>query len=89
MQKKLLVDENWVVKISDFGMASSKENLRKSLEIGTSFYMAPELLTGNGYDSKADVYSFAIVNDLNFFYITFQYFGLDFMGTCNWKKTIF
>lgn len=60
----LLVDENWVVKVADFGLALAKRRAsggEASAEpVGSPLYMAPEVLLGNDATAKSDVYSFGI-----------------------------
>lgn len=50
------------VKIGDFGLSTiNKDNINKmSDDIGTNFYLAPEILTGE-YDNKIDIYSVGII----------------------------
>lgn len=58
----ILLDENYEVKITDFGTSrffNLSESL-SSLNVGTPPYMAPELISGDPYDQKVDVYSYAI-----------------------------
>eukprot|EP00300_Choanocystis_sp_HF-7_P015860 c19203_g1_i4.p2 GENE.c19203_g1_i4~~c19203_g1_i4.p2 ORF type:complete len:208 (+),score=38.85 c19203_g1_i4:427-1050(+) len=57
----LLVDDNWTVKITDFGLTTAKEASNTMTQCGTPQWMAPEVLRNSPYDFKADVYSFAIV----------------------------
>lgn len=57
----LLVDENWNVKLADFGLSSLKNNVQSGQMVGTPWFMAPEILLQKQYDEKADVYSFGIV----------------------------
>ena len=48
------------VKIADFGMATFfNKNMHKLLYIkcGTPGYVAPEILRGEGYDNKCDIFS--------------------------------
>jgi len=55
----LLVDEHGVVKVADFGLSQIKKE--QMLErVGSPLYMAPEMLRGELYDGKADVFSFGI-----------------------------
>ncbi|KAL6060397.1 Serine/threonine-protein kinase edr1 [Balamuthia mandrillaris] len=56
----LLVDENWNVKVADFGLSKMKTENDGGM-VGSPFYMAPEMLLEKDYNEKADVYSFAIV----------------------------
>ena len=52
----LLLDRAWKVKLCDFGLAGSCKG-----GIGTPAYMAPELLTGDLFTDKVDVYAFGVV----------------------------
>jgi len=57
----LLVDANATVKICDFGLSCVKTSTQKLTEIvGSPFWMAPEVIQGQSYDGKADVYSFGV-----------------------------
>eukprot|EP00029_Vermamoeba_vermiformis_P009351 TRINITY_DN4633_c1_g1_i1.p1 TRINITY_DN4633_c1_g1~~TRINITY_DN4633_c1_g1_i1.p1 ORF type:complete len:529 (-),score=229.48 TRINITY_DN4633_c1_g1_i1:181-1767(-) len=60
----LLVDENWTVKLCDFGLSAVKrsESLQDNgVAPGTPLWMSPEVLRGKPLNEKSDVYSFAIV----------------------------
>ncbi|CAD6248363.1 unnamed protein product [Miscanthus lutarioriparius] len=58
----LLMDENRVVKVADFGVARVKDQSGvMTAETGTYRWMAPEVIEHKPYDHKADVFSFAIV----------------------------
>jgi len=58
----LLMDENKVVKVADFGVARVKDQSGvMTAETGTYRWMAPEIIEHKPYDHKADVFSFAIV----------------------------
>ncbi|XP_030943066.1 serine/threonine-protein kinase STY46-like isoform X1 [Quercus lobata] len=58
----LLMDENEVVKVADFGVARVKtQSGVMTAETGTYRWMAPEVIEHKPYDHKADVFSFAIV----------------------------
>ena len=52
------------IKIGDFGMSKTLTNfliqINKSVEIGTAYYRAPEIDSGN-YDHKIDIYSLGII----------------------------
>ncbi|KAM1318351.1 hypothetical protein ACFX14_003671 [Malus domestica] len=58
----LLMDENEVVKVADFGVArvNSQSGVMTS-ETGTYRWMAPEVIEHKPYDHKADVFSFGLV----------------------------
>ncbi|VAI42635.1 unnamed protein product [Triticum turgidum subsp. durum] len=58
----LLMDENKVVKVADFGVARVKDTSGvMTAETGTYRWMAPEVIEHKPYDHKADVFSFGIV----------------------------
>ncbi|EEY60705.1 protein kinase [Phytophthora infestans T30-4] len=48
-------------KLTDFGI--SRERLERTMTagVGTSLWMAPEVMTGEKYDDKADIFSFGVV----------------------------
>eukprot|EP00475_Leptophrys_vorax_P030471 TRINITY_DN45696_c0_g1_i4.p1 TRINITY_DN45696_c0_g1~~TRINITY_DN45696_c0_g1_i4.p1 ORF type:complete len:380 (-),score=20.26 TRINITY_DN45696_c0_g1_i4:181-1254(-) len=57
----LLMDENEVVKVADFGVARVKANSGvMTAETGTYRWMAPEVIEHRAYDHKADIFSFGI-----------------------------
>ncbi|XP_023525865.1 serine/threonine-protein kinase STY8-like isoform X3 [Cucurbita pepo subsp. pepo] len=58
----LLLDEDGVVKVADFGVARvQSQSGVMTAETGTYRWMAPEVIEHKPYDHKADVYSFGIV----------------------------
>ncbi|TVU26767.1 hypothetical protein EJB05_29328 [Eragrostis curvula] len=58
----LLIDKDYVVKVADFGLARLQDQGgAMTAETGTYRWMAPEVLTHQPYDNKADVYSFGLV----------------------------
>jgi serine/threonine protein kinase len=51
-----------VIKITDFGVSKTTNNsFTKTNKIGTTFFMAPEVIKSTTYDTKCDVYSFSII----------------------------
>ncbi|KAG4108704.1 Pkinase-domain-containing protein [Neocallimastix lanati (nom. inval.)] len=63
----ILVDEDGVAKISDFGISKKNEyemaykyNSRMSFQ-GSIFWMAPEVIRGKGYSAKVDIWSLGCV----------------------------
>lgn len=65
------------MKIADFGFAKKMINHRQltGTALGTPFYMAPQLLKGQKYSSKCDVWSVGVI-----------YYELLY-GTHPWKGT--
>ncbi|KAJ9548946.1 hypothetical protein OSB04_021489 [Centaurea solstitialis] len=60
----ILLDEKWVPKIADFGMAKLYPEDQTHVQTrvaGTNGYMAPEYLMHGNLSTKADVYSFGVV----------------------------
>ncbi|KAG2485771.1 hypothetical protein HYH03_015484 [Edaphochlamys debaryana] len=58
----LLMDDNAIVKIADFGVARVIETTgHMTAETGTYRWMAPEVIEHKPYDEKADVFSFGVV----------------------------
>jgi len=57
----LLVDQHWRCKVSDFGLSRIATTLDTMTACGTPSWTAPEVLRGEKYTEKCDVYSFGIV----------------------------
>ena len=55
-----LVTETWGVKIADFGEARAALENATMTQVGTPIYIAPEVVRGEYYSDKADVFSFAM-----------------------------
>ncbi|CAD8147805.1 unnamed protein product [Paramecium octaurelia] len=56
----VLIDSDWNVKLCDFGLSRIKTKKTKST-IGTSYQMAPEIMRGEPYTEKSDVFSFGMI----------------------------
>eukprot|EP00002_Diphylleia_rotans_P019311 TRINITY_DN3739_c0_g1_i6.p1 TRINITY_DN3739_c0_g1~~TRINITY_DN3739_c0_g1_i6.p1 ORF type:complete len:434 (+),score=71.45 TRINITY_DN3739_c0_g1_i6:43-1344(+) len=58
----ILFTTNGHIKIADFGMCTQlgDEERRKS-QVGTPYWMAPELIRGHEYDYRVDIWSFGIL----------------------------
>ena len=67
----LIIDKNGFLKLIDFGMAKTltTDNITKTI-CGTPYYLAPEIIMGNGYSFSADFWSAGIT----LFEVFFGYF---------------
>lgn len=60
----ILIGEHYHAKLADLGISkllTETSNQHFTAYVGTSSYIAPEVALGQQYDSKCDVFSFAIV----------------------------
>ena len=57
----VLVTKDWKCTIADFGLTKIKDRAMLSTRCGSPAWSAPEVLRGEPYDEKADVFSFGIV----------------------------
>ncbi|TMW69762.1 hypothetical protein Poli38472_001918 [Pythium oligandrum] len=59
--KNVLLSEDYEAKLSDFGI--SRESIEETMTggMGTTAWIAPEVLQGERYSEKADIYSFGIL----------------------------
>jgi serine/threonine protein kinase len=53
-----LITEWREVKLCDFGMARALNDMEMTECVGTKYYMSPEMISGDRYTTKTDVYSF-------------------------------
>lgn len=64
--ENLLLDENWDLKVSDFGLSALTDQILPDGMLhtlcGTPAYVAPEILAKNGYDgAKVDIWSCGVI----------------------------
>lgn len=59
--KNILLSATFDAKIADFGTSREYEDVTMTAEAGTSLWMSPEVMLGQRYDAKADVFSFGVV----------------------------
>jgi len=57
----VLIDQNWNVKLCDFGLSRMKNSRKSGQRIGTPHWMAPEIMRGEPYIEPSDVYSFGMI----------------------------
>lgn len=55
----ILLDQNQNIKIADFGLAKELNSISilANTNVGTPFYMAPEIINEKGYDERCDIWS--------------------------------
>ncbi|KAL3669712.1 hypothetical protein V7S43_005093 [Phytophthora oleae] len=59
--RNILLNAEMKAKLSDFGISREKLDRTMTAGVGTSLWMAPEVMLGERYDDKADVFSFGVV----------------------------
>ncbi|EGZ12657.1 hypothetical protein PHYSODRAFT_515035 [Phytophthora sojae] len=61
--KNVLLNLYYEAKLSDFGISRMRYDMETHMTagVGTSFWIAPEILLGRDYDERADIYSFGVV----------------------------
>eukprot|EP00005_Dracoamoeba_jomungandri_P011924 CAMPEP_0174273094 /NCGR_PEP_ID=MMETSP0439-20130205/53382_1 /TAXON_ID=0 /ORGANISM="Stereomyxa ramosa, Strain Chinc5" /LENGTH=588 /DNA_ID=CAMNT_0015364029 /DNA_START=204 /DNA_END=1967 /DNA_ORIENTATION=+ len=59
--QNILLDNALTVKISDFGISTIHKVSQTMTRVGTTQWAAPEILRGNKYTEKVDVYSYGII----------------------------
>jgi len=52
--------KDWILKLTDFGIARAADLSHTMTTVGTPIYMSPEVMRADRYDGLADVYSFGI-----------------------------
>jgi serine/threonine-protein kinase TNNI3K len=59
--RNILLDSNMQAKLSDFGISRERLDRTMTAGVGSSLWMAPEVMLGERYDDKADMFSFGVV----------------------------
>eukprot|EP00644_Phytophthora_capsici_P011593 jgi/Phyca11/511235/fgenesh2_kg.PHYCAscaffold_79_\ len=59
--KNILLSPELEAKVTDFGISREREDRTMTAGVGTSLWMAPEVMLGQRYDDKADVFSLGVV----------------------------
>lgn len=58
--ENIQVDEDWNIKILDFGLGNYYNMKALTEVVGTPYYVAPEVLTGE-YSKECDMWSFGVI----------------------------
>ena len=56
-----MITEGGDLKLIDFGLAKAGKTKHLKTIAGTPYYMAPEILNGDQYDERADLWSIGIM----------------------------
>lgn len=59
--RNIVLTNNMDAKLTDFGVSRERSDATMTAGVGTSLWMAPEVLLGHRYDDRADVFSFGVV----------------------------
>ncbi|KAF4320214.1 hypothetical protein BBO99_00004252 [Phytophthora kernoviae] len=59
--KNILLNQDLDAKLTDFGISRERTDRAMTAGVGTSLWMAPEVMLGQSYDEKADIFSFGVV----------------------------
>ncbi|ETL25821.1 TKL protein kinase [Phytophthora nicotianae] len=59
--RNILLTTDLDAKLTDFGVSRERADHTMTAGVGTSLWMAPEVLMGERYDDKADIFSFGVV----------------------------
>ncbi|RLN89535.1 hypothetical protein BBJ28_00017865 [Nothophytophthora sp. Chile5] len=59
--KNILLTPELDAKLTDFGISRERVDKTMTAGVGTSLWMAPEVMMGEKYDDKADMFSFGVV----------------------------
>ncbi|GMG15314.1 unnamed protein product [Phytophthora fragariaefolia] len=59
--RNVLLNGEMEAKLSDFGISRERMERTMTAGVGTSLWMAPEVMLGEWYDDKADIFSFGVL----------------------------
>ncbi|ETK87695.1 TKL protein kinase [Phytophthora nicotianae CJ01A1] len=59
--KNVLLTSDLQAKITDFGISRERADKTMTAGVGTSLWMVPEVMMGERYDDKADMFSFGVM----------------------------
>ncbi|KAK1946675.1 Dual specificity protein kinase shkD [Phytophthora citrophthora] len=59
--RNILLSQDMEAKLTDFGISRERIDATMTAGVGTSLWMAPEIMMGNQYNEMADMFSFGVV----------------------------
>ncbi|GMF35945.1 unnamed protein product [Phytophthora fragariaefolia] len=59
--RNILLNSSMQAKLADFGISRAHLDRTMTAGVGTSLWMAPEVMLGERYDEKVDIFSFGVV----------------------------
>jgi serine/threonine protein kinase len=59
--ENIMINDQGQVKLLDFGLSKNSEVCKDREICGTPYYMAPEMILGDPYDTKVDVWSLGVM----------------------------
>ena len=59
--ENIMMDTHQQIKLLDFGLSKNKSRVSEHEICGTPYYMAPEMIRGDEYDAKIDVWSMGVL----------------------------
>ncbi|EGZ26987.1 hypothetical protein PHYSODRAFT_257292 [Phytophthora sojae] len=59
--RNVILNSAMEAKLTDFGISKERRDQTMTAGVGTSLWMAPEVMLGEKYDVKADIFSFGVV----------------------------
>eukprot|EP00644_Phytophthora_capsici_P007734 jgi/Phyca11/126097/e_gw1.61.214.1 len=59
--RNVLLNRNLEAKLTDFGVSKERLDQPMTIGVGTSLWMAPEVMMGQKYDVKADIFSLGVM----------------------------
>jgi len=82
-------EDDCLIKLADFGLSVTLENLDPKVRCGTPGYVAPEILADEKYDEKVDIFSAGVILYILylFFLVCFNIF-LDFLEAHHFMENL-
>ena len=59
--ENIMINDQGQVKLLDFGLSKNSKVCKDREICGTPYYMAPEMILGDPYDTKVDVWSLGVM----------------------------